>query len=219
MMIDRTTLLSLAAILVFQLSLTGSSLADPYRQTWRDLTTPPEDTIEAANTRIWLPIDHKSRCRVTIDISDSTGTKVRTLFDALLGEGYYNFWWNKLNDSMAFVPPGEYDYKVVDQCGGKREGKLTAAYRQWERKCKMQLMTEKNLTGVLLQLIEDSALVSAVVNTFDGEVRDRPFSDTLLNSGDHKLLWDPPDSLPPGRYKMTVTVGDYYQTFLVRCAR
>ncbi len=194
-------------------------LAGAVAKTWKELTTPPEDTVEAANRRIWVPVERKNRCRVTIDIFDQKGEKIRTLFDALLGEGYFNFWWDKRDDSLHLVEPGIYDYKVVDLCAKERTGTVIAAYREWERRCRMEVLENKYPRGVILELLEDSAIVSARVLKFNGGPADVPFVDSLMNRGIHRLEWNPPPSVLPGRYKMMVTVGDYSETFIVRFAR
>ena len=120
---------------------------------------------------------------------------------------------------MRLVEPGKYNYKIVDLCAKERTGTVIAAYREWERKCRMEILENKYPRGVILELLEDSATVSARVLKFDGEPADVPFVDSLMNRGTHRLEWNPPQSVLPGRYKMTVTVGDYSETFIVRFAR
>ncbi|MDF1544222.1 MAG: hypothetical protein P1R58_03865 [bacterium] len=188
-------------------------------RTWQQITTPPEDSVDAENSRIWLPIERKNRCRVKIEIFDRQGKKVRTLYDALLGNGYFNFWWDKRDDSLIMVEPGEYTYEVEDRCAKDRTGTIVAAYREWERKCRMEILEDKYPRGVILDLLDDSATVSVRVFKFDGEQADIPFVDSLMNRGMHRLAWNPPDTVLPGRYKMKIFVGDYVETFIVRCAR
>ena len=68
------------------------------------LSQRPADTIEAENRRVWLAQERKAPCQMTVEIVDSAGTKVRHFFDDLLYKGYYNLYWDKLDDSGRFVP-------------------------------------------------------------------------------------------------------------------
>jgi flagellar hook assembly protein FlgD len=88
----------------------ASSIAYADRQTYADLTTPPADSAEAERVRIWVPIQRQSRCRLTIDILNDSNRVIRHLVDRLISEGYYNFYWDKKDDSGMIVKPGAYAY-------------------------------------------------------------------------------------------------------------
>ena len=89
--------------------------------------TPPADSADRENLRIWVPIERGSRCRLTVDILDCNNQVVRHLVNLLAGPGYHNFYWDKKDDSGVFVESGTYKYQI-DDCGIKKRGQIKVAY-------------------------------------------------------------------------------------------
>ena len=179
-----------------------------------DITKPPEDSVDAENLRIWIPIEKSSSCRVIIDILDQKGKIVRQLANRLLGKGYYNYYWDKRDDNGKFVEPGKYKYKASGRIVN-REGEVKVVYKEWERKCNIGLIDIKKSNQLFVELKDDSALVSIDVLKFNGELVDKPVIDSVMNKGYHTFVWQPEDHVLTGRYKAKVMVGDYQQTFIV----
>ncbi len=97
-------------------------------QTLKEIMTPPADSADRENLRIWVPVERGSRCRLTVDILDCNNQVVRHLVDLLAGRGYHNFYWDKKDDSGFFVDSGTYRYQI-DDCGDKKSGQIKVAYR------------------------------------------------------------------------------------------
>lgn len=180
-----------------------------------DITVRPEDSLQAENQRIWLPVEINGSCRIVVTIFDKDGSLVRHLVDQLLKPGYYNFYWDKIDDSGRFVAEGAYNY-TVNGCKLKRRGKLTAQYGRWERLCRIQPMLDSLPLSVRLELDEDSALVSVDIVHRNGHKVATPVKDSLLNRGVHYLSWQPHKLAVSGIYRFHLTVGDFKRTFEFR---
>ncbi len=96
-------------------------------QTLKEIMTPPADSADRENLRIWVPVERGSRCRLTVDILDCKNQVVRHLVNYLAGRGYHNFYWDKKDDSGAFVDSGTYRYRI-DDCGNKKRGQVKVVY-------------------------------------------------------------------------------------------
>ena len=96
-------------------------------QTLKEIMTPPADSADRENLRIWVPVERGSRCRLTVDILDDSNKVVRHLVDLLAGRGYHNFYWDKRDDSGWFVDSGTYRYQI-DDCGQKKQGEINVGY-------------------------------------------------------------------------------------------
>ena len=188
-------------------------------QTWESLSTPPSDSLDAANVKIWIPISHTHTCRTTVSIHDSAGNIIRQLMSEFLKKDYYNIYWDKRNDSGEFMPVGQYDY-FIDDCGKKRSGKVTANYKEWELWSNL-LPEETNRPYTIgIELLKDSAFVSIEVIARMGNIVAKPFNDSLLIAGKHYLLWNckGENKIRNGQYRLAITVGDftYYRRAKVR---
>ncbi len=96
-------------------------------QTLKEIMTPPADSADRENLRIWVPVERGSRCRLTVDILDDSNRVVRHLVNYLAGRGYHNYYWDKKDDSGAFVDSGSYTY-LVDNCGKKKRGQIQVSF-------------------------------------------------------------------------------------------
>ncbi|HWR82570.1 MAG TPA: hypothetical protein VN285_04650 [Candidatus Deferrimicrobium sp.] len=179
-----------------------------------DITVPPLDSAEAARVRIWVPVSHQNGCRMTITILNDSGRVVRHLLDRLVSAGFFNYYWDKKDDTGGFVQAGEYTY-LVDDCGTKRQGIVTAQFREWERDSRVQLLSQYGTVKVELELFRDSALVSLDVYNRRGNRVAGPIADSLMLHGRHELEWRPPKSALRGRYLLKLTVGDFAHTIEV----
>ena len=169
---------------------------------------PPSDSAEAERVRIWVPIYRQSRCRLTIDILDDSDKVVRRLVDRLMGRGFHNFYWDKKDDTGAFVPPGVYKY-VIKDCGHKKYGQVTAAYKEWERLSRVVPPVRPGSARFGLKLERDSAPVTILVLNRRGVVVDSAVVDSRMAAGSHEWEWRPGRRLPRGNYKAEIRVGDY----------
>ena len=96
-------------------------------QTLKEIMTPPVDSVDRENLRIWVPVERRSKCRLTVDILGDSNQVIRHLVDFLAGPGYYNFYWDKKDDSGAFVDSGTYRCQI-DDCGNKKISQIKVGY-------------------------------------------------------------------------------------------
>jgi hypothetical protein len=190
------------------LTVAGGVLGQAHMQTLLELQTAPQDTIDAQNVRIWLPVERQNRCLLKIEIVNDSDRVIRHLVSRMMTQGYYNYYWNKRDDSGKLVDSGVYTYRVTD-CGQRREGKLTVQYREWERKVVAEI--EKQRSGELLRLnlLDDSARVTIEMFDYHWQPVDVPMKDSLMNAGKYRFEWQPADTVLAGRYHLRLTVNDY----------
>lgn len=200
------------------LAVCGATPADDFRycgQTYEDLKTIPEDSVEAENVRIWIPLERRKTCEVEVYILDEIGNTIRTLFIGDMPEGYYNFYWDKRSDLGRFVEPGVYNYLIKD-CSGKREGQVTAAYKEWERACLFYPPISGDTLRIAYEITGDSVPVSLEVLKFPDRPHKLIFKDSLMSKGFYKYEWKPDSTVRPGWYLINLTVGDFVHSAKVR---
>ncbi len=198
--------------------LAAFSIAHGGRQSRADMTTPPADSAEAERVRIWLPVERQSRCRVTIDILNDSNRVIRHLVDRLMSHGYYNFYWDKKDDSGRFVKTGEYAY-LVNDCGQKSYGQVAAEFRKWEVASCVYPPEEMWSPKLRFELLEDSALVSIHVYNRRNRLVDSPIVDSLMNKGKYDFEWTPPETVTRGIYTLKLTIGDFTHSVEIRYRR
>ncbi len=179
-----------------------------FSQTLSGLSRPPQDSAEAERVRIWIPVERDSKCRVDIKIVDDSGRVVRHLLNYRPSRGYYNYYWDKRDDSGKRVPPGTY-YSMVDNCGNIRRRPIEARYGEWEKASRIVLPDTARPFLVRFELLEDSADVSVRILSQRGHQVDSVFVDSIFNKGQHEIEWQPPPSFRHGNYMIEVTIGEY----------
>ncbi len=178
-------------------------------QTVSGLSVKPPDSAEAERVRIWVPVETTSKCRHQINIMDSTGDTVRHLIDWLPSPGYYNFYWDKRDDSGLRVEPGFYPY-VIENCGGeKRRRKVEALFSHWEVSSVFSPFDTANPFRIELELLDDSALVSIEYFTHNNRLLASPVVDSLCNRGQHMFDWSGGKRARRGNHIIKVSVNDY----------
>ena len=199
----------------------ASSVANS-EQSLKQKMTPPADSVDRENLRIWVAVERPSSCRLTIDILDSNSQIIRHFIDYVAPGGHYNFYWNKRDDSGALVEPGYYRFEV-DDCGVKKEGKLKAEFKKWERLSRMAF--DKDTTGFVLELLADSAAVSVEWYGFQKRLVGRYYKVDALLKGEYHFNWrgvfDDTNitlipQLKPGFYVQKIIVGDFIYTDTIR---
>jgi hypothetical protein len=193
-------------LMVFLLA--AFSITHSGRQSRPDMTMPPADSAEAERVRIWLPIERHSRCQVTINILNDSSRVIRHLVDRPMSRGYYNFYWDKKDDSGKFVKPGEYAY-VVKDCGRKSYGQVAAEFKKWEAASHVYPPEEIWSTNIGFELLEDSALVSIHIYNRRHRLVDSPVVDSLMNRGKYEFKWLPAENIPRGFYTLELSIGDF----------
>jgi hypothetical protein len=205
-------------ILGLWLILTGSVVAGSGNNL-RELMSPPKDTVLAEQVRLWLGIEKRPRCPVAIEICDDSGRVVRHLLDRTLPLGYYNFYWDRKDDSGYWVPGGEY-IAHVDVCGSPKEVSLTAAFKPGEELCLLHSEEPDRLGVVSFELLQDSTVVSILVMAYVADrVIDRPVVDSVMARGRHVYQWVPPSWVKTGNYRLGVKTGDFVHKTVVRYRR
>ncbi len=177
---------------------------------WERLKTPPVDTEDAQNVRIWIGLERKGRCRVTVNIVNSQADTVKHFLKATMGGGYFNYYWDKKDDSGNFVPEGNYRYVLKDCDRIKDHYKLKVQYKPWERESIISTVNLKKNGIIEIDLLKDSALVNLIIENVRGIVIDTTIVDSIMNTGHHEIVW-PRSKKPSGKYTARLTVGDYQQ--------
>lgn len=201
-------------LFIFASAFAGQVFGQTNKQTQsvRELMLVPPDSAEAERVRIWIPQEHTNRCRVVIDILDSSGQVIRHLVNQLLSQGYYNLYWDKKDDGGKYVDSGIYRFSVND-CGGNKHGEVEAKFKKWEILSRIMPFDTARAGRVDIDLLADSALVSIVIKFRTGKIADAPITDSLFMSGHHRFNWSPAPLTRPGRYFMTIRVGDFEKTY------
>lgn len=168
-------------------------------QSFGELTTPPADTSDAKNLRIWLGLERLLVAQVKVEILSMQYETIRTLVDTSLVRGYYNFYWDKRDDSGNFVPEGKYVYRR--QYGGDiKYGNLTVNYHPIGNKGILNADTLSKWPKVEFEIPEDSTLVSLKIADTNMEIIARPFQDSLYTKGKHEYICKPDKSVEPGSF-------------------
>ena len=188
--------------------LAAFSIAHGGRPTRVDLTTPPADSAEAERVRIWVPVEQRSRCHVTIDILNDSNRVIRHLVDRSMSRGYYNFYWDKKDDSGKFIEQGEYAYQLKVS-GRKSYGQVAAEFKKWEIASRVYPPEEIWSTNIRFELLEDSALVSIHIYNRRDRLVDSPVVDSLMNRGKYEFEWPPAENIPRGFYPLKLSIGEF----------
>lgn len=176
---------------------------------WEKLKTVPTDPDDAQNVRVWLGIERSNQCRTDVTIVDLSADTVRHLFSTLIGPGYYNFYWDKLDDSGQFVDTGQYRY-VIDDCQGIRVGgKLRVEYKQFERFVSLGTELVPKEKQFSVKIGADSIPVSLTIENRSGRTVDTVFVDSLFMAGDYRVNWRPGERFPSGVYKARLQAADF----------
>lgn len=179
-------------------------------QTLSGLQLRPSDTAEAERVRIWIPVERRGRCRVSVEIRDASGKVIRHLFNALLGAGYYNFYWDKRDDSGYRVDPGKYAF-FVDNCGDKRMGTVEARYSQWEKSVRLEPYDPDDPFRLGVTVTADSVPASMYILDRRDRVRDSVFVDSVFSAGTYEWRFDPTGNrIDRGNYQIKIVVGDWH---------
>ena len=196
-------ILWLAAFFLFFFSLNLAA------QTVDGLSTPPEDTVDAERVRIWFPVETTGKCRLDITIFNKAGKEVRHLINFLAKPGYYNFYWDKKDNSDSFVQSGIYPY-TIKYCGGKtRKRELTVQYSKWEKAVIFAPLDTSKVFDIVFKIIEDSVPTSIIICNRRGIPTDTVLLDSLLDKGDYQFEWAPERKIRRGNYMIKVILGDY----------
>ena len=187
-------------------------------QTLKEIMTPPADSADRENLRIWLPIERRSKCRLTVEILDSDNQVIRHLVDFLAGPGYYNFYWDRKTelDSNIFTGKyaweGEYTYRV-NNCGKVNYGSLIVDYyKKIEKKISVSIYASSSISisspeDTMRIKVEWYKLKDSLVDPFANVRRDDSIAikravdwinyvegltavilDTLLSPGTHEIV-------------------------------
>ena len=167
-------------------------------QTLKEIMTPPADSADRENLRIWVPVERRSKCRLTVDILGDRNQIIRHLVKFLAGPGYYNFYLDKKTDSGTFVESNNYGYEIKD-CTTHKRGQLKVAYSGI-------VIEVKSAFGYFgKEVFADSANLkieyfSALDSLIDTVV------DTTLKTGFHKLRLSGPDREDPESYFQQIRI-------------
>ena len=159
----------------------------------------PNDTLDMANMRIWIPVERYPKERVKIDIRARSGMLTRHFFQGEMPKGYHNFYWDKKDDSGLYVPEGVYRFQA--RIGREsRFGELTVQYRRGERESEVYSVGEKRPLEMNYVLKDDTARVTITVLNPRGDTLAIPISDSLMKKGTYQFRYSPTDRICPSRY-------------------
>lgn len=201
----------LATVLVVLVLLAGSVVFG----SGRDLQTMPADQDEADRLRVWVPATKNTRCRMTIEIRDGRNQLVRKLVDELVSPGYYNYYWDKKDDSGQWADTGRY-LAVADICGEKRYSDVFAQYVPGEKALKTEVVGSGRVDTLVYTVIDDSASVQVDVCDLGGQLMAEKVVDSVLKTGSYRLTLQPDWVVPKvqARYEVRLRVREfvYYDT-------
>ncbi len=207
----RRCLIKVIAVTIGLLVCSGvfaDELSYQYRgQSYKNLTTPPRDSVDAENVRVWLPLERPNRCRVIVNIVDFRGRLVRRLFEDVVDGGYYNFYWDKRDDSGRFVPEGDYFYDMKD-CRRQDRWPLTVKYRPFEQYCLFYPPDDGESPHIRWEVTQDSIPISLEILRSNEKLFFAEFTDSLMMRGAYEYLWVPDSTLKPGIFFLRLTVGE-----------
>lgn len=183
-------------------------LAGLNAQALKALQTPPADSADAENLRIWYNIERKSYCQFALEIYTLSQKKIRQLLNQPLNAGYYNFYWDKKDDSGRYVEPGTYLYKLVD-CSKIKYGNLKVAYRKGENTSSFYPDSSGGNFKVGFELLDDSARVSLRIYNNVEVLKEEPIVDSLMYRGRYSYTWRPEEKISPGIYIFRLQVDEY----------
>jgi hypothetical protein len=183
---------------------------------YASIQRPPHDTADARAMRVWVPVESDARNIVTIKISNDSNRVVRTLVNRMLGRRYYNFYWDKRDDSARLVRPGRYTCKISAGSQVKYQ-EMYVKFNYFEERSQVIWPDSLRPKTVKFRLDEDSALVSIRVLTQLDNLVDSAVVDSIMPAGLHEWRWTPGGQPVKGRYNIELQVGDYvHQTFMYR---
>ena len=200
-----------AYTLLSLLSLTELAFADG-NQNIRDLMSPPADTLEAQRVRIWVPVEHEQTCLVNVTITDSSAKQVREIISRVFPKSYYNFYWDKKDDSGRFVAPGVYKAIIDDYCGGKRSSRVEAYYQPGENSGDVFPSGKRESDSVVFVVFVDSAIVSVEVTNRVGRSEEFAVRDSVIKAGSHTFRWRPDLARTGALYNALITIDGYTRT-------
>ena len=175
-------------------------------QTVEGLQIKPADSAEAERTRIWAAAEGAQACRMTITIVNDSNRVVRNFIEFLAPRGYYNFYWDKLDDSGARVPEGKYRAKV-DYCKTIDYENLTVQYSPWEIQSTILPLDKTQPFTIELKLDSGACPVRAELLDLKGHAVDVMINDTTLGAGTHRFTGRPPVTHKPSNFVIRVFVG------------
>lgn len=176
-------------------------------QTYEELIVWPKDPAEAQRVRIWLGLERKSNCRVTVDILDEEGRPIRHVLDRLMKFGYYNLYWDKKDDSGRYVDPGVYTVLITD-CGKAKYAEVEAAYRPWERWSSLEVVGERAAPVFRLTLAKDSAEARLVMTTVRDDTIAVAMADTVLSAGVYDIPFPADPAIVGGVYLVKLLINE-----------
>jgi len=183
---------------------------------FREIQRPPYDTADARAMRIWVPAEIDGRHMLKVELTDGSNKVVRTLVNRLLKRGYYNFYWDKRDDSGQLVEAGRYTCKITFGSQVKYE-EMIVEFNYWEQRSHILWPDELRAETVKFRLDEDSSVVSIRVMSQLGKLVDSAVVDSIMPAGAHEWRWTPGGQPVKGRYHIELQVGDYvHQTFMYR---
>ena len=177
-------------------------------QSAEDLKIRPLDTTDAENVRVWLSLERSNTCRVNVTIVNQAADTVRHFFSDMLSPGYYNYYWDKKDDSGQFVDPGRYRY-IVHDCAEVKDGTLLVVYKEWERFSRLHVDQFPDSGVIAFELMRDSATVMLAFENRRGVVIDSAIVDSTMNQGHYRFRWKPNPAIPSGYYTVILRVGDF----------
>ena len=207
-----------AILKAFYLALTFS-VALAGEPNLRDLMTPPADTIDAQRIRIWMPIEHSQTCLVKVTVVDSLGNHVRTVIEKTFSPSYYNFFWDKKDDSGRYVPEGTYTSVISDLCAPERRSDMAVVYAPGELSGLVVQPGARISDSLFFEISKDSVVVSLEMLNRRDILEIVPFTDSLFDKGTYVFSWQTGFPRTPGPYTARITIDGYLRTCPIRYIR
>lgn len=183
-------------------------------QHWLSLNTVPTDSAQAEQRRVWLPLERQNSCLTKVTIRDQSGKEIRAVYEAQLGGGYHNLYWDKRDNFGRWVPAGDYTCKIED-CNINKDSKITASYAEGETDLLLFASRTEGILAVEFDLFKDSLPVSISILNMRGRKIETIFSDSLMTKGRHHFDWSPKKRIAKGYFQIQVAASGFDHSVFV----
>ena len=182
--------------------------ADPlgYASDWSSWITPPGDSAQEENVRVWIANETGRASRFKVDILDASNAVIRHFVDGKMKAGYLNLYWDRKDDQGDWVLAGEYRYQVIIK-QKTRTGSLKVAYAPEELLVNVFPEDPRSPGTIRYDIRADSLRVTAGVYFWNGRPKNVPITDSLFYRGSYTFTWTNPGDSKRAIYAFQLTAA------------
>jgi len=190
-------------LFLFSLLIAQSSMGASFME----LQKIPHDSANVEDMRIWIPVE-KAKCLVKVNILDSQNKQIRHMMEKFVTKGYYNIYWDKKDDSGAYVQEGVYKVSIIAGAF-KRIEDFIVQYADGENSAVISTSPDMKNPYLHLKLLKDSLMVSLEILNARQNHTDSLFVDSLIVGDSVRFEWNPDSVVSLGRYFYKLKINDF----------